>query len=186
VDTDRLSSVALPAGVPSRVRMWRLDVEGAALCVDGLTPAEVERSRFYRHEADRVRFAATRLALRTLLGRQLGLAPADVPLTLAAHGKPVLASGALQFNVSHAGRYALIAMSECGPVGVDIERIDPSTPEMWSCTEAALKAWGCGIQDALPLIHDGGQLQASLAGYPPARLWRLAAPPGYMAALALV
>lgn len=172
--------LAPPAGVP--VRLWQLDVEGAALCVDGLAPDEVARCRCYRHQIDRVRFATTRRVLRTLLGQHLGLAPAAVALVTAAHGKPVLAAGTLQFNVSHAGRYALIAISDCTPVGVDIERIDAATPELWSCQEAALKAWGCGIVDAMPQLSG---FTASLKGYPPARVWQLAAPPGYMAALAL-
>jgi 4'-phosphopantetheinyl transferase len=217
VDTDRLTVLALPAGVPPQVRLWRLDVEGAALRVDGLAPAEQDRCRFYRHEADRVRFAATRRMLRILLGQYLDLAPADVPLAAGAHGKPLLADGALQFNVSHAGRYAFIAVSPDAPVGVDLERIDNARPvaaiaeqffsaeecaacrgsaamfcQLWSCKEAVLKAWGCGIGGAaLPALEGSGRdgecsaVPDDRLAHRPARVWHLAAPPGYAAALAL-
>nr|WP_225977969.1 4'-phosphopantetheinyl transferase superfamily protein [Paracidovorax avenae] len=67
--------------------------------------------------------------LRRLLGEHIGLPPQDVPLAAGAHGRPALAGPAgldgLDFNVSHSGAYALIALAE-GPwaVGVDVERCD--------------------------------------------------------------
>ena len=48
--------------------------------------------------------------------------PEDVEIEVAEHGKPYLPGSSLQFNVSHSGDRALIALSEHCDVGVDIER----------------------------------------------------------------
>lgn len=94
-------------------------------------------------------------------------------------GKPRLAGACsaepdLHFNVSHAGEFALLAISESAPVGVDIEHRDmtldvrgllPQTLsaleqqlpadqrvdffECWTAKEAVLKALGLGVAEHL-------------------------------------
>jgi 4'-phosphopantetheinyl transferase len=62
--------------------------------------------------------------MRDLLSRYLGIAPADVAYVQDPKGKPHLAGGladALQFNLSHSGEIALLALAT-SPVGVDIEQ----------------------------------------------------------------
>jgi 4'-phosphopantetheinyl transferase len=51
-----------------------------------------------------------------------------IELRLGEHGKPRLADGpqGLEFNLSHCGELALVAVSEARPVGIDVERIDSS------------------------------------------------------------
>jgi len=104
-----------------------MPASGAGVDASVLDPDELERAARYRRPADRVRFAATRSALRELLGDRLGVDPASLRLTTGRHGRPELAHphGGLSFNVSHAGEHALIAISQKRRVGVDIERIDP-------------------------------------------------------------
>jgi len=199
VDSNRLTRLILPAAVPAQVRVWQLDVAQDEVRLAGLDHAERERCLRYRHHADRVRFAETRLALRALLAGRLGVTPDAVAFTLGVHGKPLLAGGGLQFNVSHSGRYALIAISTAEPVGIDLERIDRERPlhdlaeryyspaeqaacladpdaffHLWSCKEALAKARGTGIGDGLPALDSDRS-----------RVWRIAAPDGYAAALAI-
>lgn len=82
----------------------------------------------------RVPYAAAqgRAPLLALLGAYLGKPPSDVSLAQGTRGKPRL-SGAgfggagerrLEFNWSHSGDYALIALSSGQALGVDIERLD--------------------------------------------------------------
>ncbi|WP_354683436.1 4'-phosphopantetheinyl transferase superfamily protein [Cupriavidus necator] len=116
--------------------LWQVDLQdpahigarearGTATC---LCPAEQAHAASLRQPADRLRFAATRVALRTLLGRCVGCPPASLQFRTGQHGKPFLdVFGAPGFNVSHAGGYAWIAIAGGGgEVGVDIERIDPA------------------------------------------------------------
>ncbi len=123
----------LPPEAPPALRAWRVPLHlDAPIPADDwavLSPAEAERASRLRQPADRVRSACTRAALRRLLGERLGLPPQDVPLAAGTHGRPALAGPVgregLDFNVSHSGAYALIALAE-GPwaVGVDVERCD--------------------------------------------------------------
>ncbi|MFD1837117.1 4'-phosphopantetheinyl transferase [Paracidovorax cattleyae] len=123
----------LPPEVPPALRAWRVPLHlEAPIPADDwavLSPAEADRAARLRQPADRVRSACTRAALRRLLGERMGLPPQDVPLAAGAHGRPALAGlvgrERLDFNVSHSGAYALIALAESPwSVGVDVERCD--------------------------------------------------------------
>jgi 4'-phosphopantetheinyl transferase len=58
-------------------------------------------------------------ALRDILAERLGVPPSIVT---TERGKPHLPGGELEFNVSHSGDLALIAVSTAGPIGVDLEQ----------------------------------------------------------------
>ncbi|MGU3358715.1 4'-phosphopantetheinyl transferase family protein [Methylobacterium sp. M6A4_1b] len=147
-----------------------------------LSPEERARAdRFYRH-MDRARFIESHAALRLILGRYRDLPPCDVVFAQEAGGKPVLAPAqraGLHFNLSHSGAHALIGVSHCAPIGVDVEAIRPvgdplaivrahfhpveiaalagaphdrQAPlffQCWTRKEAVVKALGMGL--ALPL-----------------------------------
>jgi 4'-phosphopantetheinyl transferase len=115
---------------PADVDVWHVMMPGAEMGIDRsvLDGTELEHAARYRHQADRVRFLCTRVALRCLLGTRLGLKPSQVRFAIANRGKPELAAayGELSFNVSHSGEHALIAISDSRTVGVDVERMDPA------------------------------------------------------------
>lgn len=149
-----LRLVPLPPGVPQGIQVWHLP-----LCLERpppardwalLSPAEVERAARLRQPADRVRAVCTRAALRRLLGERLGMAASQVPLGTGPHGRPRLVADAEwggqgagtgsarwwtegtlpDFNVSHSGACALIAVADGGlSVGVDVERCDAFGPQ---------------------------------------------------------
>lgn len=122
------SSLELP-GYPEvsvfRLR-YRFEAEPDPATRSLLREEELERMARFRFVEDRVRFAATRAALRELLGAALKLPPGSVPLELGQNGKPVLAPAlGVHFNVSHSGAEGLIALSRAGAVGVDVELTRP-------------------------------------------------------------
>jgi phosphopantetheinyl transferase len=89
-----------------------------------LAPDERARADRFRFETDRASYVTTRAALRRCLGAAIGVFPADVELVLGAHQRPALHprhGATLDFNVSHSGDHAAIALSPTGRVGVDIE-----------------------------------------------------------------
>ncbi|WP_084170262.1 4'-phosphopantetheinyl transferase family protein [Paraburkholderia ferrariae] len=167
---------------PSGVDVWHVPVDhwGADENGSHLEPDERARALRYRHPADQARFAVTRSVLRELLGRYTGADPAALRFTSTARGKPILAAFPdLFFNVSHCGAHALIAVSGCTRVGIDIERVDAdlrwhelldlvctaaeraaieAAPlaaradlflRCWTAKEALLKAVGLGITEGL-------------------------------------
>ncbi|WP_322034970.1 4'-phosphopantetheinyl transferase family protein [Burkholderia cenocepacia] len=117
-----------PAAARAGVRIARVDFDWrvplASPAYAALSGDERARAaRFLRHE-DAVRSAATRAALRDVLGAALGIAPRAVAIVVDASGRPSLDRAhraSLDFNVSHAGDHALIAWAPAGRVGVDIE-----------------------------------------------------------------
>jgi len=141
-----------------------------------LTAEERERAARFRFEKDATHWMACRAAMRQILGDTMGLRPLEVPLITAAYGKPMLPAphDTLHFNLSHCADLALLALTEVGPVGIDLEQ-KARAPELlecetsfchpmeiaalpkdsaaraaalldiWTAKEAALKALGTGL-----------------------------------------
>lgn len=116
-----------------KVRVWIASLDLGAEAVDRLgrllSDDEQERAARFRFRRDAMRFVVSRAALRTILGRYLGVEPSVVGFSYGPHGKPELAvpfeRTGLQFNVSHSESLALYAVTGQGRVGVDIERLRP-------------------------------------------------------------
>ncbi len=110
------------------VHIWRLSLKAspapAAALEAELSGDELARADQFYFEQDRIRFIVARSALRRLLGTVLGRPPGSLDFSYGAQGKPFLAEAAqLQFNLSHSGDWALLAITRCGEIGVDVERI---------------------------------------------------------------
>lgn len=88
-----------------------------------LDEAETQRVASFRFEADRRRSLVARATLRTLLGRHLDRDPRALRFVVGEQGKPALAENEVEFNVSHSGGHVAIAISDAGPIGVDLEAV---------------------------------------------------------------
>jgi 4'-phosphopantetheinyl transferase len=170
----------------TEVHLWRirLDLPGPTLAglAAVLSSDEQERADRFIRQQDCDRFVACRGALRSILGRYAGLPARSCRFEYGSYGKPRLwqspAAAAVQFNVSHSGNRALIAVARDRAVGVDLEQIRPDVdihgvgrlvfsaaeretlqtlPEqdqlaaffnLWTCKEAYLKAMGRGFSGA--------------------------------------
>jgi 4'-phosphopantetheinyl transferase len=95
----------VPEGV---IELWRLD---------GVAGAVGRRER--------------RAFLRWILARHLDADPGELTFAYGTHGKPRLSGAAgagLEFNCADSGDVAVVAVTSGGPVGLDVERIDPRRP----------------------------------------------------------
>jgi 4'-phosphopantetheinyl transferase len=98
----------------------------------GPGPASLSRSEVHvwrlplDQPPDRVR-ESCRECLLALLARYSGSIPGRIRLAAGPYGKPCVEPGApgaeIEFNVSHSGKLALIAMAAGRRVGVDVEEI---------------------------------------------------------------
>lgn len=193
-----------PSPPSGEVHVWRADLEAPGWPSASELPAD-ERARANRflRSADRLRWVAARWALRGVLGRYLGREPGGIDLVRGEQGKPRLADEPerLQFNLSHSGPTALVAVCGTCAVGVDVERVETGRDlvqlaeralqpedaaavrgatgaervstfyERWARHEAALKCLGRGL--------------GAPRGDAPVAIGSLALGPGYAGAVAV-
>ncbi|MEJ5312274.1 MAG: 4'-phosphopantetheinyl transferase superfamily protein [Anaerolineae bacterium] len=114
------------------VHVWQTSLHTSAACRDRfyatLAPDERARAERFRFPEHRARFIAAHGALRDILSRYLNLPADQLAFSTNPHGKPALADPDhvwLQFNLSHSGDLALIAVARAHPVGIDVEQMIP-------------------------------------------------------------
>jgi 4'-phosphopantetheinyl transferase len=173
------------------VDVWLVSLESERETL--LSEDEQVRAARFHFEADRVKWTRAHSALRLILAECSGVGPLELRFSEGPHGKPALIEGNdLEFNLSHSGEWAAIAVTRGASVGVDIERmrenvnmatllrrlgetvIPDSRDELyraWTRREATSKAAGGALFDRWD--HDFG-------------VRRLMAPEGYCAAVALI
>lgn len=184
-----------PKLAPAEVHVWRLPLgilPGAlADAARLLSPEERQRAERLRPEVQRHRFVLGRAWLRIVLGKYCELAPRDVRFCYGLRGKPELMPGQrssrtgapLHFSLAHSNDVGLLAVTEAGPVGVDVEEVRtlgdvralvnqffspgealafsrvPADRQpaaffsLWTRKEAVLKATGAGIGDFLSQVE---------------------------------
>jgi 4'-phosphopantetheinyl transferase len=162
-----------------------------------LSEDEIARANRFKFEEDRIRWTRARSSLRVILSRYAGDDPARLAFIYGKHGKPsLLPFTGVEFNLSHAGDWAMIAVARTIPVGVDIERIRPNIDmvpllqrlgetdlpqstqalyQVWTRREAKSKAAGGALFDKpsgrMCVIDiaapEGYAASVALAGYQP-------------------
>lgn len=161
--------------------IWRVCLDVDELYVRQLqtllSREERDRGSKYRFDTHRNSFIVRRGILRTVLAEYLGIKPDAVQYRTGDFGKLHLADSThcLEFNVTHSHTMALIAVTEAGSVGVDLEFVRPLSDfeglvdtclseserckldtfppaerleyfyRYWTCKEAWLKALGTGL-----------------------------------------
>lgn len=173
----------------ARVDVWRIDLAGlpppGEAELASLDGTERRRHAGYLSAEAAATFARTRLALRRLIAARTRGRPRDVRLAVDGQGKPFAPDCAgFSFNVSHCPTEALVAFSDAGAVGIDIEaqsamplpesmgpvvctdaelkwlRAHPGVAGMalgrlWCRKEALSKAWGTGLGHRMSAIETG-------------------------------
>ena len=127
------SALAEPVLREGQIAVWHGDIECLASTIAEfsylLTDDErSRRDRFVRTE-DQLRFACGRIFTRIIAGKYLSLPPGSINIAVGADNKPFIDCPArkLFHNVSHSGRFVLIAFSWSFPVGVDVEQVNHRT-----------------------------------------------------------
>lgn len=166
---------------PIRCDLWVLAIDELQQCdlESFMTSRERARlSRFNRRD-DRLRHAGSRALLRAAVADRLGGSVRQVDIGQRCencgsheHGRPHVSHHGLHVSISHSESLAIVAITDEGPIGVDVEwrndaralrpvaahivgpdEVTPTTPEtffrMWCRKEAVVKALGVGL--AMPM-----------------------------------
>lgn len=126
-----------PLIIQDELHVWRAPLDRDAAAADDLPPGERERAAGFLRPEAAGRWTASRRALRRVLAEYLGQDPAEIEIVVEENGKPRLADKELEFNLSHSGELALIAVSGERPVGVDVEKVEPAR-DLLALAERAL------------------------------------------------
>jgi 4'-phosphopantetheinyl transferase len=109
------------------VDVWRIFLNLSADSVkpieSTLSADEANRAARFHFKADKDRFIAAPGALRDILARYLTCGAGELTFSVNPYGKPILNDHKLEFNLSHSGDFALVAVAQERKVGVDVERI---------------------------------------------------------------
>lgn len=111
-----------------RVDIWRVHLDlppdPAKRLESTLSSDEAEHAARFHFEKDRSRFILAHGCLRDILARYVRCDPLALKFSTNEYGKPMLVSDSnLEFNLSHSGRYALVAVVLGRRVGIDVENI---------------------------------------------------------------
>jgi len=112
----------------NQVDVWRVSISDFApdsvrWMESILSAEEIKRADRFHFQADRHRFVVSHTSLRDILSRYLYRSPQDIEFATGEHGKPVIfPQSQLDFNLSHSGDFALIAIAQGRKVGVDVEK----------------------------------------------------------------
>lgn len=142
-----------------------------------LNAEESERAGRFLTQRLREEYIIAHGFLRQVLASYLDIAPQSIEFKVNNHDKPSLLHDNLEFNLTHSGNFAMVAICKA-PVGVDIEKIRPDqnldiaerffSPDeveklralpvneqvtaffqLWSRKEAIIKAMGKGLAHSL-------------------------------------
>jgi 4'-phosphopantetheinyl transferase len=116
-----------------QVDIWRADLtlsdNTLELLVATLSDDENQRAARFHFQEDRNRFIAAHGCLRDILARYLHCEPGKMIFSVGPYGKPGLSEipfgSGLEFNLTHSGNYALVAVTWERKLGVDLECIRP-------------------------------------------------------------
>lgn len=87
---------------------------------------ERRRAAAFIFQRDRDRFVRAHGYLRRRLGAFLDLPPQDVPIVAPKNEKPFVEGRRVDFSLSHSGDHAVVAVTDAGDIGIDLELVDRS------------------------------------------------------------
>ncbi|WP_231852131.1 4'-phosphopantetheinyl transferase family protein [Legionella micdadei] len=107
----------------SRIDIWEFPLDKAFDRANSLLDeTELTRANRYHFDRHKRRFTIARASLRLILGRYLHQEGHHLTFNYSQHGKPQVNHDlAIQFNLSHSGELALLAVGNQFPLGIDLE-----------------------------------------------------------------
>jgi 4'-phosphopantetheinyl transferase len=113
-----------------RVDVWLISIDDnlpLQILAELLSSAEQQRAARFKFDKDRRLFVTAHAGLREILASYLDAEPLDLEFVEGQNGKPAFAPDspwrAVEFNLSHSHRSALLAVAFGRMVGVDIEYV---------------------------------------------------------------
>ncbi len=120
---------AVPTLAADEVHVWLARLDEGTTHSDVISVDEQTRAARFRSDRDRSRWVASRVLLRTVLARYVGVGPERLELRAGPREKPTLRrplrGRRLRFNLSHSADLAICTVARGCEVGVDVEVVRP-------------------------------------------------------------
>jgi len=114
------------------VYLWLINIDNEIENMDHLRQLlsieEMDRANRFVFEKDKQRYIVTHSILRLIISKIISLEPLSIRFTVKKRDKPCLNHPEHQdihFNLSHSGKYIIIALALKTELGIDIEFINP-------------------------------------------------------------
>ncbi len=125
----RVSEVPQLALEHIHVYAWDLDLSPLPKDWEVLSEEETGRARRFVFPRDRDRYVRAHSTMRRLLAFHSGVLPAEISFSNNTYGKPQIqpahSAERLEFNLSHSGGIALLAVARGYQLGIDLEIVRP-------------------------------------------------------------
>jgi len=131
------------------VHVWLVSLDRLEGTAAQLPPPDRARAERYLNPQAMERWVASRLALGQILAKYLHRPASTIEIAEEEGGKPRLPGRELEFNLSHSGDLALVAVSQRA-VGVDVERIEPARDLLAIAERSFGEAEVARVRDAAP------------------------------------
>ncbi len=110
------------------LHLWRLQLNSESRQEDVealLSETERARAQSIKNQAAKRIYQRARAAKRLILAGYLGIEPAQLELDAGHRGKPFIAApeSDLQFNLTHSGELAMLAVTRGTEIGLDAEQL---------------------------------------------------------------
>ena len=110
-----------------QVDIWRIPLDLPTSFIDlleaTLSADEKDRAARFHFPADQNRYIISHGSLRKILALYLHCEPDQLSFSVNDYGKPSLDQSRLEFNLSHSGDFALLAVTPARKIGVDVEKM---------------------------------------------------------------
>lgn len=111
----------------NQVDIWRLSLElvpdSVKSDLSSLSAEEAEKADSFKFDKDKHRYIVSHTFVRNVLSRYLNVDPVTIEFDVNEYGKPSIKDGGVEFNMSHSVDYVLMAVTNAGRIGIDIEQI---------------------------------------------------------------
>lgn len=105
------------------IDIWLISLENPAFHLSHLlSDEEMARANAYHFKHHQRRFIQARAMMRYILAQYLQADPSKLEFSTHKHGKPYLTEKSMiEFNLSHSGAFALLAIGSHHRLGIDLE-----------------------------------------------------------------
>ena len=144
----------------AHIFLFKINLFDVTQLVSFLSKDEQSRAEKLKIENKRNQFVITRGLLRVLLSSCLQKQSEEIVFSYAQHGKPYISDKVnnkpVEFNISHSGDYALIALTLENQIGVDIEEMNQNI----DCVSLSSRFFSEQEKCSLSKLSEADQLDA--------------------------